>query len=134
MHEDLQVEVAQSRFMDKGSDVDLTRLDSGMSFLQVKASMTMKEKLRQVRNAICVNQREIAHTRLEAIAGADTYSLITIFGTGRLVITAGRAVYVTRCAPVEVVPRLHKKKLYGRDTRTIVTTFHSEVQGEGQMA
>jgi hypothetical protein len=40
----------------------------------------MKEKLRQVRGAICVNRREIAHTRLEAIAGADNpYSLITIF-------------------------------------------------------
>jgi hypothetical protein len=33
-----------------------------MSFLQVRASMSMKEKLRQVRRAICVNMREIAHT------------------------------------------------------------------------
>ncbi len=37
MHEDDRVEVAQGRFIDKGSDVDLTRLESGMSFLQVKA-------------------------------------------------------------------------------------------------
>jgi hypothetical protein len=52
-----------------------------MSFLQVRASMSMKEKFRQVRGAICVNRREIAHTWLEAIAGADNpYSLITIFG------------------------------------------------------
>jgi hypothetical protein len=58
--------------MDKGSDVDLTRLESGMSFFQVKASMTMKEKLRQVRNVICVNRREIAHTRLKAIIGRTT--------------------------------------------------------------
>jgi hypothetical protein len=55
IHEDDPVEVAQGRFTDKGSDVDPTRLESGMSFLQVKASMTMKEKLRQVRNAICVS-------------------------------------------------------------------------------
>jgi hypothetical protein len=72
MHEDDHVKDAQSRLMDKGSDMDLTRIESGMSFLQVKASMTMKEKLRQVRNAICVNQREIAHIRLEAIAGRTT--------------------------------------------------------------
>jgi hypothetical protein len=52
-----------------------------MSFMQVRASMSMKEKLRQVRGAICVNRRKIAHMRLEAIAGADNpYSLITIFG------------------------------------------------------
>ncbi len=55
--------------------------------------MSMKEKLRQVRGAICVNRREIAHTRLEAIAGADNpYSLITIFKRGHLAIKAGGAV------------------------------------------
>jgi hypothetical protein len=32
MHEDDRVEVAQGRFTDKGSDVDLTRLESRMSF------------------------------------------------------------------------------------------------------
>jgi hypothetical protein len=85
MHKDDWVEVAKGRFTDKGSDVDLTQLESGMSFPQVKASMTMKEKLRQVRNAICVNRREIAHTRLEAIAGTDNpYSLKTILGRGHL--------------------------------------------------
>jgi hypothetical protein len=70
--------------------------------------MSMKEKLRQVRGAICVNRREIAHMRLEAIAGADNpYSLITIFGRGYLAIRAGGAVYVTRCSPVEVIPWSH---------------------------
>jgi hypothetical protein len=71
--------------------------------------MSMKEKLRQVRSAICVNRREIAHTRLEAIAGANKpYSLITIFERRHLAIKAGGAVYVTRCAPVEVLPQFHK--------------------------
>jgi hypothetical protein len=56
-----------------------------------------------------VNRREIAHTRLEVVAGADNpYSLITIFGRGHLAIKAGGAVYVMRCAPIEVVPRSHK--------------------------
>ncbi len=42
------------------------------------------------------------------IAGADNpYSLITIFGRGHLAIKAGGAVYVTRCSPVEVLPRSH---------------------------
>jgi hypothetical protein len=55
-----------------------------------------------------VNRREIAHTRLEAIAWADNpYSLITIFGRGHLAIKAGGAVYLTRCSPVEVVPQSH---------------------------
>jgi hypothetical protein len=55
-----------------------------------------------------VKRRQIAHTRLEAIAGADNpYSLITVFSRGHLAIKAGGAVYVTRCSPVEVVPRSH---------------------------
>jgi hypothetical protein len=76
--------------------------------MQVRASMSMKEKLRQVSGAICENRRDIARTRLEAIAGADNpYSLISTFGRGHLAIKAGGAVYVTRCSPVEVVPRTH---------------------------
>jgi hypothetical protein len=102
------MEVAQGRFSGKEVETDLTRLESGMSFMQVRASMSMKEKLRQVRGAICENRRDIARTRLEAIAGADNpYSLISIFGRGHLAIKAGGAVYVTKCSPVEVVPRTH---------------------------
>jgi hypothetical protein len=83
IHKDNRMEVAQGRFTDKEGEGDLTRLESGVSFMQVRVSMSTKEKLRQVRGAICVNRREIAHTRLEAIAGADNpYSLITIFGEG----------------------------------------------------
>jgi hypothetical protein len=109
IHKDNRMEVAQGRFTNKEGEGDLMRLESGMSFLQVRASMSMKEKLRQVRGAICVNRRDIAHTRLEAIAGADNpYSLITIFGRGHLAIKARGAVYVTRCAPVEVLPRSHR--------------------------
>ncbi len=87
---------------------ELTRLESGMSFMQVRASMSMKEKWRQVRGAICENRRDITRTRLEAVAGADNpYSLISVFGRGHLAIKAGGAVYVTKCLPVEAVPRIH---------------------------
>jgi hypothetical protein len=109
IHKDDRMEVAQERFSNKEGEGDLRRLESGMSFMQVRASMSMKEKLRQVRGAICVNRTEIAHTRLEAIAVADNpYSLITIFGRGHLAIKAGGAVYVTRCSPVEVLLRSHR--------------------------
>jgi hypothetical protein len=47
-----------------------------------------------------VNRREIAHTRLEAVAGADnSYSLIAIFRRGHLAIKAGATMDVTRCTP-----------------------------------
>ncbi len=94
IHKDNRMEVAQGHFNDKEGEGDLTRLESGMSFMLVRALMSMKEKLRHVRGAICVNRREITHTRLEAIVGADNpYSLITIFGRGHLAIKAGGAVY-----------------------------------------
>ncbi len=43
IHEDDRVEVAQGHFANKKGNVDLTKLESEMSFLQVKASMSMKE-------------------------------------------------------------------------------------------
>jgi hypothetical protein len=73
-----------------------------MSFLQVVID-DHEEKLRQVRSAICMNRREIARTRLVAIAGAySSYSILALFGRGHLAIKAGGAIYVTRCAPVEI--------------------------------
>jgi hypothetical protein len=45
IHNNSCVEVTRGRFTDKGIDIDMTRLESGMSFLQVKSSMTMEEVL-----------------------------------------------------------------------------------------
>jgi hypothetical protein len=42
IHNDDWVEVARVWFMDKGGDIDITRLKSGMSFLQVKSSRPWK--------------------------------------------------------------------------------------------
>jgi hypothetical protein len=56
IHKDDRMEEAQGRFSGKEGEADLTRLESGMSFMQVRASMSMKEKLRQVRGAICENR------------------------------------------------------------------------------
>ncbi len=99
IHNNSCVEVTRGRFTYKGSDIDMTRLEFGMSFLQVKSSMTNGG------SAICVNQRDIAHMRLEAAAGADNlHSLLAIFKREQLAIKAGGAVYVMRCAPVEVIP------------------------------
>jgi hypothetical protein len=54
--------------------------------------MTMRESLRQVRSAICVNWREIAPTRSEAIGGADHSNSLTaiIVRRGHLAIKMGR--------------------------------------------
>jgi hypothetical protein len=41
VHNDDRVEVNPVQFTDKGSDIDMTGMWSGMSFLQVKFSMTM---------------------------------------------------------------------------------------------
>jgi hypothetical protein len=82
----------------------MTQLESGMSFLKVKTSMTMKDKLRQVQSTICRNLRDIAQ-RVEAMAKADNpNSLIVIFGQGYSAMKASGAVYVTRCTAVEVMP------------------------------
>ncbi len=68
--------------------------------------MKLHDKIRQVKHEICQSRRDTAYVRLEAIAGADnSYSLLQTFGRGHTIATSGAVAYVTRCNPVEVIPR-----------------------------
>ncbi len=70
--------------------------------------MTLQETIRQVKAEICEDQKQIAHTRLESIAGAENpYSLMQVFGRGHQVTRNGATVYMTRCQAAEVLPRSH---------------------------
>jgi hypothetical protein len=103
-----QIQVASGKLDAATTEASITRLESELSFLQVKATMTLQERIRQVKGDICENRRQIAQLRLESIAGAEnSYSLIQIFGRGHQVTRNGATVYVTRCQPVEVTPRMH---------------------------
>jgi hypothetical protein len=103
-----QIQVASGRFSMVTEEAEFTRLESELSFLQVKSTMSLHETIRQVKAEICENRRQIAHLRLESMAGAENpYSLMEVFGRGHLVTKNGATVYVTRCQPVEVTPRTH---------------------------
>jgi hypothetical protein len=53
--------------------------------------MTLQETIRQVKAEICENRKQVPHTRLESIAGAENpYSLMQVFGRGHQV-TRNRA-------------------------------------------
>jgi hypothetical protein len=68
--------------------------------------MSLKERIRQVKAEICDNRRQIAHVRLESLAGAENpYSLMQVFGRGHQITRNGATVYVTKCQAVKVVPR-----------------------------
>jgi hypothetical protein len=103
-----QIQVASGKFGLVTAEAEFTRLESELSFLQVKSTMSLQETIRQVKAEICENRRQVAHLRLESIAGAENpYSLMKVFGRGHLVTKNGGTVYVTRCQPVEVTPRTH---------------------------
>jgi hypothetical protein len=102
------MQVASGKFSTATGEAEVTRLESEVSFLQVKATMSLKERIRQVKAEICDNRRQIAHVRLESLAGAENpYSLMQVFGRGHQITKNGATVYVTKCQPVEVVPRQH---------------------------
>jgi hypothetical protein len=106
-HQNHRMEVATGKFTEQPAGTDVTKLETSMSFLQIKASMGLHEKIRQVLQKICQNRRETAQVRLEAIAGADNlYSLIHVFGRKHVITKCGAVSYVTRCNPMEVLPRL----------------------------
>jgi hypothetical protein len=66
-----QITVATGKLNMVTTEDELTRLESELSFLQVKATITLQERIRQVKAEICKNKRQITHVRLERIAGAD---------------------------------------------------------------
>jgi hypothetical protein len=49
-HQDHQMEVATGRFKDQPAGTDVTKLETSMSFLQIKASLGLHEKIQQVRH------------------------------------------------------------------------------------
>jgi hypothetical protein len=102
------IQAASGKFSTATGEAEVTRLESEVSFLQVKATMSLKERIRQVKAEICDNRRQIAHVRLESLAGAENpYSLMQVFGRGHQITRNGATVYVTKCQAVEVVPRQH---------------------------
>ncbi len=103
-----QIKVASGKFNMVTSEAEFTRLESELSFLQVRLTMTLQETISQVKAEICEDRKQIAHTRLESIAGAENpYSLMQVFGRGHQVTRNGETVYVTRCQAAEVLPRTH---------------------------
>jgi hypothetical protein len=78
VHQDHRMEVTTGKLVKQPAGADVTKLETSMSFLQIKTSMGLHKKIRQIRHEICQNRREMAQVRLEAIAGADNpYSLHT---------------------------------------------------------
>ncbi len=103
-----QIEVASGKLNMVTAEAKFTRLESELSFLQVRSTMTLQETIRQVKAEICEDRKQIAHTRLESIAGAENpYSLMQVFGRGHQVTRNGATVYMTRCRAAEVLPRTH---------------------------
>jgi hypothetical protein len=104
VHPDNFTSIATDPF-DPEQITDYIRLESELSFLHVKTTLSNRDRLRQVKLAICNMRRQVAATRLEAAAGSDNpYAFIEVFGRGHLSTRAGAAVYFTRCNPVSVQP------------------------------
>ncbi len=78
--------MASGKFGLVTAEAEFTRLESELSFLQVKSTMSLQETIRQVKAEICENRRQVLHLRLESIAGAENpYSLMEVFRRGHLV-------------------------------------------------
>jgi hypothetical protein len=103
-----QIEVVSGKLNMVTMEAEFTRLEPELSFLQVRATMTLQETIRQVKAEICEDQKQIAHTRLESITGVENlYSLMQVFGRGHQVNCNGATVFVTRCQATDVLPKTY---------------------------
>jgi hypothetical protein len=70
-HPKEQIEVASGKLIMVTTEAEFTRLESELSFLQVRATMSLQETIHQVKAEICENRKQVAQTRLESIAGVE---------------------------------------------------------------
>jgi hypothetical protein len=63
-HEADRGEVASRKFNMVTTEAEFTRLESELSFLQVRSTMTLQEMIRQVKAEICEDRKQIAYMRL----------------------------------------------------------------------
>jgi hypothetical protein len=85
-HQDHSTKVAPSKLPEVSVRADVTRLETSMSFLQIKSSMSLHE-IWQVKHKICQSRWEIA-------CGAN------------IITKSGVVAYVAQCNPVEVLQQL----------------------------
>jgi hypothetical protein len=80
VHPDNFTSIATDPF-DPEQITDYIRLETELSFLHVKTTISNRDWLRQVRLAICETRRQVAATRLEGAAGSDNpYAFVEVFG------------------------------------------------------
>jgi hypothetical protein len=104
-HQDHRIEVATGRCPDMPVGTDVTRLETSISFVQIKSPMNLQETIRQVKHGICQSRRETVFVCLEAIAGTDNnpYSLLQVFWCGHVITKSEAIAYVTQCNLVEAI-------------------------------
>ncbi len=99
--------MATGKFPEVPAMADVTSLETSMSFIQIKSSISQHEKNRQVKPEICQSRQKTAIAHLEAIAGADNPLHPAADVRCSHIITKSWAMaYVTWCNRVEVVPRV----------------------------
>ncbi len=74
---DHRIDGATGKFPEMPTRTDTTKLEMSMSFLQIKSSMGLHEKIKQVKHEICHNRRDTTHVQLEA---DNSYSLLKVYG------------------------------------------------------
>jgi hypothetical protein len=96
------MQVASGNFGTATAEVEVTRLESDLIFLQVKATISLKERICQMKVEICDNRRQIEQVRLESLVGTENpYSLMQMFRRGYQITRNGATVSVTKCQAVE---------------------------------
>ncbi len=58
-HQDHRMEVAMGKFVEQQAGADVTKLETSMSFLQIKASMGLHEKSQQVHHEMLQKSQQI---------------------------------------------------------------------------
>jgi hypothetical protein len=95
-----QIEVASGKFNMVTTETEFTRLDSELSFLQVRSTMTLQETIRQMKAEICEDRKQIAAKVLPRTHTNCTNEIPAILNRTNVFVVPIRFVINAAAAPV----------------------------------
>jgi|GEM_PF-5098908 len=93
----------KAKFMEYFNPMEI-KIQTQLSFLHLKAQLQVRQRFEDIVADICILDRKILYTKLQAIAGANNqYALLDLYGPGHHLYTAGVVAYVAKCLPVQAL-------------------------------
>ena len=92
-----------SKFLPEASK-DNTHFESMLSYVTISSTLSLMERFATLHTQLCLLHQDLIRNKLNEISGTNNpHALVSVFGHGHQIASAGGAAYVVKCQEVEVI-------------------------------